>query len=682
MISLEEVTKLGAGVIIDEDFTDGNFDTTNLQYWEINGIGTNFRSPNNRDFDYAISNQISQGGASFSDNISYSIPDATTPSGNAQFGIAKEDEVAIIRYTTFSDVASNSRERYHIQVALLQSDPTLEGSPHFGHDLSIETENRFVSLSSNHPNRVQLTTSVENIEPVNQAVRNAHYNNTTTTADLDQEYTSLVIFRNQPETNTTNVEQWGHNLFGDYDIATSLENEFTQNQNPDYSFFNEIQVFFQRGDTRYDLIRDDIDINDAQIGITQLHVGITKKTDFNLDYRTDARDFIRWNYYRFQDGLQNLQTGDGNNDGLSNELDLALWNDYRGEIHDPNFDLTQSSYSYNLDEVVNSSYFIEDNNHIPPEFSYDPSTGNFYIDTQGEFLLSWVTNQPAISFETLGDNWWIDEVGNTQQWVDLDLTGISTNEPTLVATFASGLEIADFGLTEYGLADGSGGIVELVTNNNNNNSDLVTTFFDVEDDFVNLGNTNISFTIANEGAGAVIDDFQVEIFYSADDDIIGNADDILLDSILISDSLASGESITRSQEIQLPISEIYDVAQNENPSIFNTQAQSTSVDYLGIVIDRNSDISNEINKENNLNLGMGTDIDDISYFPWDIDNNGIVTPSDVIFVINRLGNTANTTEDLDYLKADIDGNGLITPTDAIAVINRLGYFRNEGVIEG
>ncbi|NBD31953.1 MAG: hypothetical protein GVY17_03005, partial [Cyanobacteria bacterium] len=69
--------------------------------------------------------------------------------------------------------------------------------------------------------------------------------------------------------------------------------------------------------------------------------------------------------------------------------------------------------------------------------------------------------------------------------------------------------------------------------------------------------------------------------------------------------------------------------------------------------------------------------DDITYFPWDIDGSGQVTPSDAIFVINRLGQTANAENAL----ADFDGSGEITPTDSIAAINRLGYSINSEVIE-
>ncbi|MDJ0688642.1 MAG: hypothetical protein QNJ41_09035 [Xenococcaceae cyanobacterium MO_188.B32] len=308
------------------------------------------RPPNNRDFGFGLSNQIALGGGSFSNNFGYSIPDAASshPSQLQQFGINKVDEVAVVRYQTFSDVAKNSREQYHVQVALLQTDPNLEGFPNFGHDLSLETESRFVSLNAANSDRLQLTANVENIENITPAQKNAYFDNTMTGADLDPEYTNLVIWRNEPGVGT-NIEQWSNNSLGDYDIANELVNQFPQNQNPDYALFNEIRVFLQRGGTNVDLIREGVDINNVQIGINQLHVGITKRTDFNLDYRTDAADFILWNTYRNRDGIQTILTGDADNNGSIDLNDFELWQDNRGLIHDSNATQSQSVYTYDTE---------------------------------------------------------------------------------------------------------------------------------------------------------------------------------------------------------------------------------------------------------------------------------------------------------------------------------------------
>ena len=267
------------GVVVHEDFTQGNFNSETADYWQVNGAGTDFHAPNNRDFNIAISNRISAGGGSFTDNFAYRIPDAnsTHPSGLKQFGFAKDDEVAIVRYTTFSDIAKDSRALFQVQVALLQTDPNLAGDPHYGHDLSFETESRFISRDANHPDRLQLTANVENAENITSAQKNAYYSNTMTAADLDHEYSNLVIWRDIPGVGGTNIEQWASNAIGDYDVTGELSNQFEPNLDPNNALFNEVRVFLQRGSTNIDLIRDNVSVNDAQIGIKDLHVGITKK---------------------------------------------------------------------------------------------------------------------------------------------------------------------------------------------------------------------------------------------------------------------------------------------------------------------------------------------------------------------------------------------------------------------
>lgn len=454
---------LGTGVIVNEDFTNGSFNPTTVQNWSVNGTGTAFRPPNNRDFGSALSNQIALGRGSFSDSFGYSIPDqdSSHPSQLQQFGINKIDEVAVVRYQTFSDVAKNSREQYHVQVALLQTDPNLRGSPNFGHDLSLETESRFVSLSSSHSDRVQLTANVENIADITKEQKNTYFDNKLTAADLDREYTNLVIWRNQPGVGT-NIEQWSHNSIGDYDSASELVNQFPQNQNSDYALFNEVRVFLQRGGTKVDLIRDGVDINDAQIGISQLHIGITKRTDFNLDYRTDAADFILWNTYRDRNSIQTILTGDADNNGSIDLNDFEFWQDNRGVIHDVNATQSQSVYTYDSAAAINDDYLIPTADGKEPIFVYNRTTGELLLNTQGESLTAWIVpQQVASSVTSLGDNWWTADVGDTQQWVDLSLEGFTSNELTPIATFTPGLEIDDFGAIEVGYAAGGGKLVQI-----------------------------------------------------------------------------------------------------------------------------------------------------------------------------------------------------------------------------
>ena len=157
--------------------------------------------------------------------------------------------------------------------------------------------------------------------------------------------------------------------------------------------------------------------------------------------------------------------------------------------------------------------------------------------------------------------------------------------------------------------------------------------------------------------------------------MIGNSDDLVVKTVSLS-GLAPGESETVSVDVQLPVDLLNSRALADDLPNLGTDYVSNSFDVVGLVIDSTSSVDELINS-NNMNQGSGIDSDDITYFPWDIDGNGLVTPTDSIFVTNRLGQSVNNENAL----ADFDGIGLITPTDEIAAINRLGYSINRSVFE-
>lgn len=206
--------------------------------------------------------------------------------------------------------------------------------------------------------------------------------------------------------------------------------------------------------------------------------------------------------------------------------------------------------------------------------------------------------------------------------------------------------------------------------------DLVSTAFNVVNDHLLTGEATITLTLSNQGTSAS-GRFTANIIYS-DDAIIGNSDDQIVRSINIA-NLAPQQPFSDTLIAQLPLTTDTLTGLNDRaladdaPGLGNSHI-STSYDYLGIVIDANNDIA-ETDELNNSNQGQGIDLDDITYFPWDVDGNGLVTPTDAIYVINRLGQTTTLANQL----ADFDGSGSITPTDAIATINRLGYTINNDV---
>ena len=208
--------------------------------------------------------------------------------------------------------------------------------------------------------------------------------------------------------------------------------------------------------------------------------------------------------------------------------------------------------------------------------------------------------------------------------------------------------------------------------------DLVATSFDIVNDHMLTGAATLSFSMENKGnqsAGR----FTANLVYS-DNDIIGDGDDQIIQTFSY-ESLDAEGILSESLTVQIPLSTsnqdgLYDRALRDDITGMGSDFVSSSVDYLGVVIDPENTVA-EANEFNNSNQSQGEDIDDFTYFPWDVDSNGIVTPTDAIFVINRLGQSSTESNAL----ADFDGNGLITPTDAIAAINRLGYSINPNVFE-
>lgn len=205
--------------------------------------------------------------------------------------------------------------------------------------------------------------------------------------------------------------------------------------------------------------------------------------------------------------------------------------------------------------------------------------------------------------------------------------------------------------------------------------DLVPLRFNVFSDHVLAGQADISFAISNQGTSAATN-LKVNVVYS-DDDIIGNDDDIVVETLSFA-NIGAGAEVTYRDTIQLPLDILNSRAINDDITGLGVDHVSTSYDYVGIIINPDN-LTGEMQTDNNYNQGKGIDKDDITYFPWDIDNNGEITPTDAIYVVNRLGQ-GESTPLVDPL-ADFDGNGIVTPTDAIAAINRLGYSINSNVFE-
>jgi hypothetical protein len=187
--------------------------------------------------------------------------------------------------------------------------------------------------------------------------------------------------------------------------------------------------------------------------------------------------------------------------------------------------------------------------------------------------------------------------------------------------------------------------------------DLVASQFEAYTDHVLAGQTQVNFTIANVGTSNV-DAFTGDLVLSQDE-IIGNEDDVTIQTLQLAE-LAGGASREESVLVQLPVSTLY------------TWAQSDDSYLLALVLDPADELG-ESNEGNNFAQGLGIDFDDITYFPWDVDRDGVVTALDAIYVQNRVGQNDP--------RADLDGDGIVEQSEVEAIQARLGNTVNTAVIE-
>ena len=152
---------------------------------------------------------------------------------------------------------------------------------------------------------------------------------------------------------------------------------------------------------------------------------------------------------------------------------------------------------------------------------------------------------------------------------------------------------------------------------------------------------------------------------------IGNADDLQVGTFAIAE-LGADEEVTETREVTIPQDTLLAQALEEDLPGQGLDYVSGNVGYLALVVDPENQLG-ELDESNNFNRGQGVDFDDITYFPWDLNGSGRVTPTDLVSILNRLGG--------DDGLADLDGDGTVTGSDALLVRDRLGYTRNEAVFE-
>jgi len=203
--------------------------------------------------------------------------------------------------------------------------------------------------------------------------------------------------------------------------------------------------------------------------------------------------------------------------------------------------------------------------------------------------------------------------------------------------------------------------------------DLTTLAFDAVDDHVLLGETQVNFAIKNQGEQNV-GRFSADIVFSKNGRI-GDRDDIVIGSYSFN-RLNAGDTLTRSVTVDIPLDELNTLAIRKDRPGLGRNYQSRDKSFLGLVIDPDNQIS-ESNEGNNSSQKDGVARDDITYFPWDLNDDGVVSSAEARSVRNQLGRPARRNN----AGADFDGDGTITSTDVSAIADRIGYRINPQVFE-
>jgi major membrane immunogen (membrane-anchored lipoprotein) len=199
------------------------------------------------------------------------------------------------------------------------------------------------------------------------------------------------------------------------------------------------------GSTKKPIYATGADINTYEYGILGLEVGLTKATDFNLDYATDVSDLIVWNTNKFVSGTT-MQEGDASNDGVTDVSDLIAWNTAKFTSHDQN-----------PGETVDVA-----------DFSYNDLTGEITLKVNADQLEAGIVMEMSATAlgSLVGDvsgfplylgvlpGWQYQEFGGKAQYFDGFLTAggtpVTGGMEFVIGTTVAGLTAADFGVIEYG----------------------------------------------------------------------------------------------------------------------------------------------------------------------------------------------------------------------------------------
>lgn len=398
------------GVVIDEDWSDGAFDAAG---WQLTS------NPDGGFFSTGRT-EPANGLAVRLDDFQWGVAFFHTD----HFG-AGPDDILVLKMTSFSDVAFNNAEFAKPEVAALHDNPDHQ----FGHEHAAELSRHYYTLSGAN----QLRPSVDNQE---NSLSNMHHSGGSTAATLENAETAMGIFRTVSD--GTQVEVFGENRTTEtLIVGKSLMED------------NLIQISIPRSYEagRGPVHRAGTDASNSLVGFSYAHVGVTSRTDANLDYATDAYDFMYLNSYYGNAGSQ-LTSGDLDNDGDTDAADLALLRAEFGRMHNPGGRMTALA-EIPLAELPGGG--------SAPTVGFNANTGELVLLPDGSAVVAIVVEEGPVAAAMRSQlvwsgDWLAASMSDGLHWADASRLGVTV--PVVLARYPVGTTAADFGDIHVGFAGG------------------------------------------------------------------------------------------------------------------------------------------------------------------------------------------------------------------------------------
>lgn len=240
-----------------------------------------------------------------------------------------------------------------------------------------------------------------------------------------------------------------------------------------------------------------------------------------------------------------------------------------------------------------------------------------------------------------------DQNFNQPQGVDVTLAGEHEDICTVTFTANGGGYNALTNSTNYVFVDPFASFFP---------TDVRATAFDVTPNVVRNRFVDVTYTVESVDAQSV--PFAVNIAYSTNA-TCGDSDDVVIGVDFVPFLEADASYSNTLEGVALPLATINSDVQAANPQLGQAGTASQHVGHLCLLVDVTDRVSEgDTGEANNADLS-----NEISYFRYDWDDDGRVTPLDAIFQLNRLEDAA----------FDVDGDDDNDTDDVLSTLQQLGY---------